>query len=61
MRKFTAKATIYLILAIIGLIFAVYSLKIKNYILAIVAILFAAVSTDNIFCNLREEKPSKRK
>ena len=55
MKHFTQRATIYLILAIIGLISAVYSLKIKNYILLIVAILFAAVSTDNIFCNLRKE------
>ena len=61
MRKFTIKAVSYLILAIIGLIFAVYSIKIENYSLLIVAILFAGVSTDNIFCNLREEKPSKRK
>ncbi|MDP3765882.1 MAG: hypothetical protein Q8R04_05195 [Nanoarchaeota archaeon] len=55
MKHFTQRATIYLILAIMGLIFSIYSLKIKNYILLIIAILFTAVSADNIFCNLRKE------
>jgi len=53
MKRFTTKTAIFLILAVIGAIVAVYSIKIKNYILLVVAILFAAVSTDNIFCNLR--------
>lgn len=53
MRKFTTKAIIFLFLSIIGLVFAVYSIKIRNYILLTVAILFAAVSADNIFCNLK--------
>ena len=54
MKKFTKKAAIYLILTIIGLIFAVYSIKLKNYILLVVAILFVLVSADNIFCNLKD-------
>ena len=54
MKKFSKKAAIYLILAIIGLIFAIYSLKVKNYVLLVVAILFALVSADNIFCNLKK-------
>lgn len=53
MTKLTKKAVIYLVLSMMGLIFAVYSIKVKNYILLVVAILFAAVSADNIFCNLR--------
>ena len=53
MKKFTIKSTVYLILAIIGTIFTIYSIKVKNYILLIVAILFAIVSADNIFCNLK--------
>ena len=54
MTRLTKKAAIYLVLSIIGLIFAVYSIKAKNYILLIVAVLFTAVSADNIFCNLRK-------
>ena len=53
MRRFTQKATIYLILAIIGTMFIVYSIKLKNYVLLITTILFTAVSADNIFCNLK--------
>ena len=52
MNKLTKKAAIYLILAIIGFIAAIYSIKAKNYILLVAAVLFAAVSADNIFCNL---------
>lgn len=52
--KLTQKASAYLILSIIGLIFAVYSIKAKNYILLVIAILFAIVSADNIFCNLKK-------
>ena len=54
MKKFTKTATVYLILATIGVAFAIYSITVKNYILLIVAILFAFVSADNIFCNLKE-------
>ena len=53
MKEFTTKAIIYLILAIVGITVAAYSIKMQNYILLAVAILFAAVSADNIFCNLR--------
>lgn len=53
MRAFTPKAIIFLILAVIGLAAAVYSVQMSNHILTSVAILFAAVSADNIFCNLR--------
>ena len=53
MNKLTKKATIYLILSIIGIVFAVYSIKAKNYILLVAAVLFVVVSADNIFCNLR--------
>ena len=55
MKQFTAKSTIFLVLSAIGVIFAVYSIKTKNYILLAVALLFAFVSADNIFCNLREK------
>ncbi len=54
MIRLTAKTTIYFILTIIGTISAVYSIKIKNYLLLIVAILFTVVSADNIFCNLKK-------
>lgn len=53
MTMLTKKAAIYLVLSMMGLIFAVYSIKVKNYILLVIAVLFTAVSTDNIFCNLR--------
>ena len=53
MKEFTPKAAIFLILAVMGTVVAVYSIKIKNYTLLAVAILFAAVSADNIFCNLK--------
>ena len=53
MKKFTAKAKIFLLLAIIGLGIGAYSIKIKNYILLAAAVLFAFVSADNIFCNLK--------
>ena len=54
MKRFTTKAAIFLILAVIGAIVAVNSVKMQNYILLVAAILFAAVSADNIFCNLRK-------
>lgn len=54
MTKFTAKARLYLALAIIGIIFLVYSIKIRNLILLVASVLFAAVSADNISCNLRK-------
>ena len=54
MKKFTKTATVYLVLSIIGIAFAVYSITVKNYILLVIAILFAFVSADNIFCNLKE-------
>ncbi|MBI4143564.1 hypothetical protein HY487_01625 [Candidatus Woesearchaeota archaeon] len=59
MKKLTAKATAYLILAVVGLAFAIYSIKAKNYILLVIAIIFALISVDNIFCNLRktDKKP----
>ena len=53
MSKLTKKSAVFLLLAIIGLIFAIYSVKVKNYILLAAAILFALVSADNIFCNLK--------
>ncbi len=53
MARLTKKAAIYLVLSAIGIIFAVYSIKANNYVLLAAAILFAAVSADNIFCNLR--------
>jgi len=56
MKKLTPKAVIFLILALIGLFFAFYSIAAKNYILLIVAILFTTVSADNIFCNLKYDE-----
>ena len=54
MTKLTARAVIYLILAVIGVLFIVYSVKIRNYALLVISILFALVSADNIFCNLKK-------
>ena len=53
MKKLTAKATAYLALAVTGLAFAIYSIKVENYILLVVSVAFALVSADNVFCNLR--------
>ena len=55
MKKFTAKSTVFLIFAIIGVLAAIYSIKVKNNILLVAAVLFAAVSADNIFCNLKKK------
>ena len=55
MKRLTAKSTVFLVLAILGLVFAVYSFKIKNYALLVVAVLFALVSADNIFCKLKSK------
>jgi len=55
MKKFTTKAAVFLIFAIIGVLVAVYSVKIENHILLAAAVLFAAVSADNIFCNLKKK------
>ena len=60
MKKITAKSSVYLALAIIGLAFAVYSIKVKNYILLLVSIIFAVVSTDNIFCNLGDKNSIRK-
>ena len=54
-KAFTGKAAIYLVLAIAGLAFAWHSIKISNYVLAVIALLFALVSADNIFCNLKDK------
>lgn len=56
MKAITTKAKIFLLLAIVGLIVAAYSIKIRNYILLVAAALFAFVSADNIFCNLADYK-----
>lgn len=56
MKRLTTKATIYLLLALIGLAFTSYSFKIKNNLMLIASVLFAIVSADNIFCNLRDEQ-----
>lgn len=53
MKKFTARAAVFLILAATGLAFAVYSFRIKNSVLLVVSALFAVVSADNIFCSLK--------
>ena len=55
MKKFTAKSVAFLILAVIGMLVALYSIRIKNQILLVAAVLFAAVSADNIFCNLKDK------
>jgi hypothetical protein len=55
MKRFTAMASAFLALAIIGLCAAVYSIAIRNYILLAVSIIFAVVSADNIFCNLKKQ------
>ena len=55
MKKFTAKSIVFLVLAAIGALVAVYSIKTENHILLAAAVLFAAVSADNIFCNLKSK------
>lgn len=54
MKKLTSKASAFLALAVIGLASAAYSIAAKNYILLAVSAIFAFVSADNIFCNLRK-------
>lgn len=54
MKKLTSKASAFLALAVIGLAAAAYSIAVKNYILFAVSSLFAFVSADNIFCNLKK-------
>ena len=56
MKKFTARASVYLILTLIGAMFAIYSIKLMNPVLLIVSILFAVVSADNIYCGLGKNK-----
>ena len=54
MKKLTKKAAVFLVLSAMGLAFVMYSIKAKNYVLLAAAILFAAVSADNIFCSLKK-------
>lgn len=56
MRKLTARASVYLVLAIIGILFALYSIKLENYALLVIAVLFAFVSAENIFCSIGKIK-----
>ena len=56
MKKLTSKAFVYLALAVIGLAFVAYSARIKNYFLLAISAIFAFVSADNIFCNLKSNK-----
>lgn len=53
------RALVYTVLTIIGVIFIVYSIKLKNYILLAAAVLFAFVSADNIFCSLGKNNKNK--
>lgn len=50
MKKFNTRFMVFLILSIIGMVVAVHSVILKNSVLLIASILFAAVSTYNIFC-----------
>ena len=54
------RAFIYAILTIIGILIIIYSIKIKNYILMVVAVLFAYVSADNIFCSFGKKVEKKK-
>ncbi len=54
MGRLTKTAAMYLILAKAGLAVAAYSIKAKNYVLLLVAVLFSAVSADNIFYSLKK-------
>lgn len=60
MRKFITKAFAYLVLSIIGAVFSIYAIQARNLVLLIAAVLFAIVSADNIFCNLKDKKLSKK-
>ncbi len=55
------RAIIYTILTIVGIIFSAYSLVSNNRILLIVAVLFAIVSFDNIFCGFKKPIEAKKK
>jgi len=59
MKRLTGKAAVFLALSAAGIAAALYSLKIRNYILLAITILFAAVSADNIFCNLKDNSIKK--
>ena len=54
MTRLTARASVYLMLAIIGAFFIIYSVNIRNYTLLAISVLFAFVSADNIFCSLKK-------
>lgn len=54
--RLTKRGYTYLVLTTIGVVFTIYSIQVKNYILLIIAILFTLVSTDNIFCDLGKKK-----
>ncbi|MBI2541170.1 hypothetical protein HYV80_00475 [Candidatus Woesearchaeota archaeon] len=56
MTRITQKAAVYIALAVAGMAFAAYSIKMKNYILLAVSAVFALVSADNIFCNVKNHK-----
>ena len=53
MRIATLRPVVYFALSAVGLIFAVYSIAIKNYSLLIISILFAGTSAYNIFCGIK--------
>lgn len=55
MKRLAAKSAVYLALAVAGFSSAVYSIMAKNYILLVISVVFALVSADNIFCNLRDQ------
>ena len=54
------RAFVYAILAIMGILLIIYTIKIKNYILAVAAILFVYVSADNTFCGYGKNTEKKK-
>ena len=51
------RAYTYFALAVAGVIFIFYSIRVRNYALLATAILFSIVSADNIFCGFKAKGP----
>ena len=49
------RAAIFSSLTVIGLFAAFYSVGIKNYLLALISVVFAFVSFYNIFCGFKKK------
>ncbi len=54
------RASLFIVLAIAGILVSFYAAKIHNTILLIAAILFTIVSADNISCSLKKKEEKKK-